>query len=71
MVAGAAGAFSVTMKALSSLAGGIAHEFDNALSSIAGHIWLIEQNYAEDQRLAGYVGRMEIAPARLIRQRNW
>lgn len=46
------------MKAIAALAGGIAHEYNNALSGITGNIDLIRLYYAEDKRINRYVEPM-------------
>ena len=39
------------MEAISTLSGGIAHQFNNALSSITGHTWLLEMEFSENQKI--------------------
>ncbi len=49
------------MEAVAALAGGIAHQFNNALSVITGYIDLIEMEYSHDEILSGYLQRMIIS----------
>ncbi len=46
------------IEAIATLAGGIAHEFNNALSSITGHAGLLEMEYPEDEKIMDYAKAM-------------
>jgi len=54
------------MEAIATLSGGIAHQFNNALSSITGHIWLLEMEFPEDQKIIEYITPMKGAAQRMI-----
>jgi len=47
------------VKAISTLAGGIAHQFNNALTPIIGHIELLQMKYGEDDAIMKTLKRME------------
>ena len=47
------------MKAIATLAGGVAHKFNNALSSITGYTGLLEMDYPQDEKITGYTGSMK------------
>ena len=49
---------SQKMEAIGTLAGGVAHEFNNALSSITGHAGLLEMEYPEDEKIMDYAKAM-------------
>ncbi|MEE4351841.1 MAG: response regulator [Desulfatiglans sp.] len=53
------------MEAIGTLAGGIAHQFNNALTGITGNIGLLEIDYPDDENIAKYVGRMSEASSRM------
>jgi signal transduction histidine kinase len=46
------------MKAITTLAGGIAHEFNNALVGITGNIELLKMNLGEDKDVDKYIEKM-------------
>jgi two-component system cell cycle sensor histidine kinase/response regulator CckA len=47
------------IKAVNTLAGGIAHQFNNALSGITGNIDLIEMDLPDNENIAGYIRQMK------------
>ncbi|HBF43162.1 MAG TPA: hypothetical protein DDW42_05930, partial [Desulfobacteraceae bacterium] len=47
------------MEAIGTLAGGIAHKFNNALSSITGNIELIKMDFSDDEEISQYADAME------------
>ncbi len=49
------------LKSLSTLAGGISHQFNNALSVISGNLELIEMVFSHDGKLNRYTGNMHQA----------
>ncbi len=49
------------MEAIATLAGGIAHKFNNALTPIMGHIGLLEMKYDEDEETAASLADMKAA----------
>ena len=53
------------MKAIAALAGGIAHQFNNALSSITGHTGLLEMYYPEDKNIMEYTAAMKESAHRM------
>ena len=55
------------MEAISTLAGGVAHEFNNALSSITGHTGLLEMEYSEDAKIMDYAKAMKQSAHRMAR----
>jgi len=55
------------MEAIAALAGGIAHEYNNALSGITGNIDLLKLYYADDDRFIKYVEPMHSAARRMER----
>ena len=50
---------SQKMEAIGTLAGGIAHKFNNALSSITGNIELIKMDFSNNENVIKYVEPME------------
>jgi len=48
------------MEAIAILAGGIAHQFNNALSSITGHTGLLEIEFSDNKKILGYVGSVKL-----------
>ena len=56
---------SQKMEATGVLAGGIAHQFNNALTSITGHTGLIEMEYPENKKLMAYVKPMKESALRM------
>ncbi|MFH1951154.1 MAG: response regulator, partial [Pseudomonadota bacterium] len=53
------------MEAIATLAGGIAHQFNNALSSITGHTGLLEMEYPEDEKIMDYAKAMKQSAHRM------
>ncbi|MFH1908623.1 MAG: PAS domain S-box protein [Chloroflexota bacterium] len=53
------------MEAIATLAGGIAHQFNNALSSITGHSGLLEMEYPEDEKIMDYAKAMKQSAHRM------
>jgi len=55
------------MKAVASLAGGIAHEFNNALVGIMGNIELLEMHLPDDKNIRKYAASMKASAWRMAR----
>jgi len=55
------------MEAIATLAGGVAHEFNNALTGIMGNIELLKMNLSEDERQDKYFERMKRSSHRMSR----
>jgi len=55
------------MEAIGTLAGGIAHQFNNALSVIQGMLELLEEDFSENDTISAYVGEMKEASGRMER----
>ena len=53
------------MEAIGTLAGGIAHQFNNALYGITGTIDLLEMDFPNDKKVADYIGKMRISARRM------
>ncbi|MEA2039779.1 MAG: response regulator [Thermodesulfobacteriota bacterium] len=53
------------MEAIGSLAGGIAHQFNNALFGITGNIDLLEMGFPGDESVAKYTRQMKISARRM------
>jgi signal transduction histidine kinase len=53
------------MEALGTLAGGIAHQFNNALSGILGNIELLKHDFPDDEVLDKYVESMKTSVRRM------
>jgi PAS domain S-box-containing protein len=53
------------MEAVATLAGGIAHQFNNALTSITGHTGLLEMEYPQDERIMEYAKAMKQSALRM------
>ncbi len=55
------------MKAIATLAGGIAHEFNNALAGITGNIELLEMDLPENEEIRNRVKPMKVSSRRMAR----
>ena len=55
------------IKAINTLAGGIAHQFNNALSGITGNIDLIEMDLPDNENMAGYIRQMKGSADRMTK----
>jgi signal transduction histidine kinase len=55
------------MEAIGTLAGGVAHQFNNALSVIQGMLELLEEDFSDDDTISAYVGEMKEASGRMKR----
>ncbi len=53
------------MDAIGTLAGGIAHQFNNALYAITGNIDLLEMDFAGDEAVGNYTGEMKTSAHRM------
>ena len=53
------------MEALGTLAGGIAHQFNNALTSITGHTSLLQLELSHDERTMDYLASMKASADRM------
>ena len=53
------------MEAIATLAGGIAHEFNNALVGVSGNIELLQMDLPQDGKMDIYVRRMKNATSRM------
>jgi len=58
------------MKAIATLAGGIAHEFNNALCGITGNIELMQMDLPQDERIIRYADAIRIATERIAHLTN-
>ncbi len=58
------------IKAINTLAGGIAHQFNNALSGITGNIDLIEMDFPNNENMAWYIQQMKDSSDRMITLTN-
>ncbi len=58
------------MEAISTLASGIAHQFNNALYVITGNIELLEMNFAGDKKIADFVKKVEPSTQQMIQLVN-
>ena len=55
------------IETIATLAGGVAHEFNNALSSITGHTDLLRMEYPEDEKITEYARAMKQSARRMSR----
>ena len=55
------------MEAIATLAGGVAHEFNNALMGLLGNIELLKMNFPEDEKRDRYFGAMKSCSYRMSR----
>jgi len=53
------------MKAIATLAGGIAHEFNNALCGITGNVELMQMDLPQDEKIVRYADAIRIATERI------
>ena len=58
------------MEAIATLAGGIAHEFNNALTSIVGNIQLLEMDFADNKAVKKYTEAMMPSSHRMANLTN-
>lgn len=58
------------LESVASLAGGIAHEFNNALTVICGKIELLQMDYGDDPQMARYVDSFNASTRRMINLTN-
>ena len=58
---------SQRMEAIATLAGGVAHEFNNSLVGIIGHIELLKMDFPEDEKVNKSLDTMNIAAYRMSR----
>jgi two-component system cell cycle sensor histidine kinase/response regulator CckA len=61
---------SQKMEAVANLAGGVAHQFNNALSAITGNIGLIEMDYPQDEGIMHYIQPMKDSVHRMAHLTN-
>lgn len=61
---------SQRMEAVATLAGGVAHQFNNALSAITGNIGLIEMDYPQDEGIMQYLKPMKDSVHRMAHLTN-
>ena len=55
------------MEAIATLAGGVAHQFNNALNPITGHTDLLEMKFPDDKRILEHVEPMKASAHRMAR----
>jgi two-component system cell cycle sensor histidine kinase/response regulator CckA len=61
---------SQRMEAVATLAGGVAHQFNNALSAITGNIGLIEMDYPQNKGIMQYIQAMKASVHRMVHLTN-
>jgi PAS domain S-box-containing protein len=61
---------SMKMEAIGILAGGIAHEFNNALEGVTGNIELLQMSLPEDGMVKNYADSMKISTRRMVNLTN-
>ncbi len=61
---------SQRMEAVATLAGGVAHQFNNALSAITGNIGLIEMDYPQEEGIIRYIQPMKDSVHRMAHLTN-
>ncbi len=55
------------MQAIGTLAGGVAHEFNNALSVITGNLDLMEEDFSDNEQVISYASEMKASAERMRR----
>jgi len=58
------------MEAIATLAGGIAHEFNNALFGIMGNLYLLQMDTPKNARAVKYLGKMKLSAERISNLTN-
>ena len=53
------------MEAISALAGGVAHQFNNALFAITGNLYLLEMSFPGNEKVADYTRKMKDSTRRM------
>ena len=54
------------LESIASLAGGIAHEFNNALTVICGKIEMLQMDYGDDSRMVAYIDAFNASTRRMV-----
>jgi len=57
---------SLKMEAIATMAGGIAHEFNNALTGVSGNIELLQMNLTDNEVIDKYTGQMRDSVHRMV-----
>ncbi len=55
------------LEAIAALAGGIAHEFNNALFGITGNVELLELDFPNDEKIKNYTRSIKTSASRMVR----